>query len=86
MEERQQNYTIAEGYELPSKGLIYEGVSVNPHVELRSMTARDEMKRLNSSTTPFKTLATTYTLFLYRLHTFFADTKSFWVMQTTRTF
>lgn len=59
MEERQQqNYTIAEGYELPSKGLIYEGVSVNPHVDLRSMTARDEMKRLNSSTTPFKTLAT----------------------------
>lgn len=56
MAERQTDYTIAEGYTLPSKGLIYN-VSVNPNVELRSMTARDEMKRLNPSTTPFKTLA-----------------------------
>ena len=55
-EERQENYTIAEGYELPSKGEIYS-VKVNPHVELRSMTARDEMKRLAPSTTPLKTLA-----------------------------
>jgi hypothetical protein len=46
-----------EGYELPSKGKIYDGVQVNPHVELRSMTARDEMKRLSPSTTPLKTLA-----------------------------
>jgi hypothetical protein len=46
-----------EGYELPSQGKIYEGVQVNPHVELRSMTARDEMKRLSPSTTPLKTLA-----------------------------
>lgn len=53
---RQTNYTIGEGYELPSMGKIYE-VKVNPHVELRSMTARDEMKRLNPTTTPFKTLA-----------------------------
>ena len=56
-EERQENYTIMEGYELPSKGLIYGDKKVNPHVELRSMTAKDEMKRLSPSTTPLKTLA-----------------------------
>ena len=52
-EERQTKYTIAEGYELPSKGKIYS-VAVNPHVELRSMSARDEMKRLSPSSTQFK--------------------------------
>ena len=41
--ERQNDYTIMEGYELPSKGKIYSE-NVNPHIELRSMTARDEMK------------------------------------------
>ena len=56
MEKRQTDYTIMEGYELPSKGRIYEE-SVNPHIELRSMTARDEMKRLSPSSTPLKTLA-----------------------------
>jgi len=56
MEERQTNYTIAEGYELPSKGLIYDK-KVSPYVELRSMTARDEMKRLSPSTTQFKVLS-----------------------------
>jgi hypothetical protein len=45
-----------EGYELPSKGKIYTE-AVNPHIELRSMTARDEMKRLSPSSTPLKTLA-----------------------------
>ena len=54
--ERQTDYTIMEGYELPSKGKIYTE-SVNPHIELRSMTARDEMKRLSPSSTPLKTLA-----------------------------
>jgi hypothetical protein len=54
--ERLTDYTIMEGYELPSKGKIYSD-SVNPHVELRSMTARDEMKRLSPSSTPLKTLA-----------------------------
>ncbi len=54
--ERQTDYTIMEGYELPSKGKIYSD-NVNPHVELRSMTARDEMKRLSPSSTPLKTLA-----------------------------
>lgn len=56
MSERQTNYTIMEGYEIPSGGKIYDK-AVNPHVELRSMTARDEMKRLSPSTTPLKTLA-----------------------------
>ena len=56
MAERQTDYTIMEGYELPSKGKIYSK-AVNPHVELRSMTARDEMKRLSPSSTPLKTLA-----------------------------
>jgi hypothetical protein len=56
MEMRQTDYTIMEGYELPSKGKIYSE-NVNPHVELRSMTARDEMKRLSPSSTPLKTLA-----------------------------
>jgi len=55
-EERQTNYTIAEGYELPSKGLIYDK-PVAAHVDLRSMTARDEMKRLSPSTAHFKILA-----------------------------
>ena len=56
MEMRQTEYTIMEGYELPSRGKIY-AENVNPHVELRSMTARDEMKRLSPSSTPLKTLA-----------------------------
>jgi hypothetical protein len=55
-EERQFKYTIAEGYELPSKGKIYD-IKVDPQVELRSMTARDEMKRLSPSNTQFKKLA-----------------------------
>jgi predicted RNA-binding Zn-ribbon protein involved in translation (DUF1610 family) len=56
METRQTDYTIMEGYELPSEGKIYSE-NVNPHIELRSMTARDEMKRLSPSNTPLKTLA-----------------------------
>ena len=55
-EERQVKYTIGETFELPSKGLIYDK-KVNPQIELRSMTARDEMKRLNPSGTQFKALA-----------------------------
>ena len=55
-EERQTKYTIAEGYELPSGGKIYD-VKVDPQIELRSMTARDEMKRLSPSNTQFKKLA-----------------------------
>lgn len=56
MEGRQTNYTIAETYDLPSGGKIYDK-EINPHVELRSMTARDEMKRLNPTSSQFKTLA-----------------------------
>ena len=56
METRQTDYTIMEGFTLPSKGKIYD-VTVNPNIELRSMTARDEMKRLSPSSTPLKTLA-----------------------------
>ena len=55
-EERQTNYTIGEGFILPSCGKIYDK-AVNPNVELRSMTARDEMKRLSPSATQFKKLA-----------------------------
>ncbi len=56
MEERQTNYTIAEYFELPSKGLIYNK-KINPQVELRSMTAKEEMQRLSPSNTPLKVLA-----------------------------
>ena len=55
-EERQTNYTIGECMELPSKGLIYDK-PVAATIELRSMTARDEMKRLNPTTSQFKVLA-----------------------------
>lgn len=55
-EERLQAYTVGEGYDLPSGGKIYDK-PINPHIELRSMTARDEMKRLNPTTTPLKSLA-----------------------------
>ena len=41
-----QNYTIAEDYELPSKGQIYP-VPFDGKVKLRSMTVAEEMKRLN---------------------------------------
>ena len=57
MEERLTNYTIAEGCELPSKGKIYKSGAVNPNVELRCMTTRDEMKRLSPSNTQFKKVA-----------------------------
>lgn len=56
MTERQMNYTIGESADLPSKGLIY-GPGTPSQVELRSMTARDEMKRLAPSNSQFKVLA-----------------------------
>lgn len=55
-DERQSFYTIAEGCELPSKGLIYNK-QINPHVDLRSRNTMDELKRLSPSTTPLKTLS-----------------------------
>lgn len=51
-----KNYTIAESYELPSKGLIYEG-NVKTELRLRSMTTMEEMRRQSPSNRPLKTLA-----------------------------
>ena len=42
------NYTIAERFTLPSHGLLYD-VPVNPEIKLRSLTVRDDMKRLAPS-------------------------------------
>ena len=56
MAERQTNYTIGECADLPSGGRIY-GRNTPATVELRSMTGRDEMKRLSPSNSQFKTLA-----------------------------
>ena len=53
---KERNYTIVESYELPSKGLIYD-TKIEPHVELRSMTTREEMRRLAPSNTPLKVLS-----------------------------
>ena len=49
-----KNYTIAESYELPSKGLIYEG-NVKTELRLRSMTTMEEMRRQSPSNRPLKT-------------------------------
>lgn len=51
-----QNYTIAESYVLPSKGLIYDK-EVNPKIKLRSMTTEEEMRRLSPTDTPYKTMS-----------------------------
>jgi hypothetical protein len=48
--------TIQEEYELPSGGKIYEK-PVNPHIKLRSMTVREEMKRLSPSNNEFKKMS-----------------------------
>lgn len=50
------NYTTSESLELPSKGLIY-GTPFSPQSTIRSMTTREEMKRLSSTTTPYKNLS-----------------------------
>jgi len=52
----EEKYTIAEEFELPSKGLIYSK-EVNPRVKLRSMTMRDEMKRTSRTDRPNMLLA-----------------------------
>lgn len=51
-----ENYTIAEHYELPSKGLIYSH-QFDPSVKLRSMTTQDEMKRLTNSDLQYKIMS-----------------------------
>lgn len=48
-----QNYTIAESYVLPSRGLIYDE-PVKSTVKIRSMTTEEEMRRLAPSDTPYK--------------------------------
>lgn len=52
---RDENYTIKEDYTLPSGGLIYSK-PVDPHVELKSMTTRDELKRTAKTATPYRNL------------------------------
>lgn len=51
----EENYTIFEEFELPSKGLIYDS-PINPKIRLRSMTTEDEMWRLQKtdSSSPYK--------------------------------
>ena len=49
------NYSIAEEYTLPSKGLVYSE-NVNPNVKIRSMTTEEEMKRLAPSERAYKNL------------------------------
>lgn len=56
MEERQKDYTIMEGCTIPSLGKIY-GEGINPQIELRAMTGRDEMKRLAKTNTNFKVMS-----------------------------
>ena len=51
----EQNYTIAECFELPSKGLVYD-TQFDPHIKLKSMTIRDEMKRTSQNATPHRNL------------------------------
>ena len=48
-------YTIAEQFTLPSKGLIYSK-PINPVVSLRAMTTAEEMKRLSPTETPYKVM------------------------------
>lgn len=54
-QEEYQKCVIAEDFVLPSLGKIY-GKEFNPHIKLRSMTVRDEMRRLSQSATPHKNL------------------------------
>lgn len=51
-------FVIAENYTLPSNGLVYDR-KVNPEIKLRSMTVREEMRRMNISSdgTTYKGLA-----------------------------
>ena len=54
-EQEFENSTITEDFILPSLGKIYD-VQFNPTVKLRSMTVKEEMKRLSQSATPHKNL------------------------------
>ena len=50
------NFTIANEYTLPSLGRVYNR-EINPTFKLRSMTTVEEMKRLNHSDKPNKSIA-----------------------------
>lgn len=52
----ENEFTIAESYEIPSKGLVYDKV-VDGNIKIRSMTTQEEMKRLSSSDTPYKIMS-----------------------------
>ena len=49
------NFTIAEEYTLPSKGIVYSQ-NVNPVVTIKSMTTQHEMQRLAPSERPYKNI------------------------------
>lgn len=50
------DYTIAHEYTLPSNGSVYSQ-PVEPTFKIRSMTTQDEMKRLNYSANPYKSMS-----------------------------
>lgn len=52
---KNENYTISETFTLPSLGKIYDE-PINPEIELRSMTTRDEMRRTAPSEHMYKPL------------------------------
>lgn len=54
--ERLENYTVNEGYYIPSRGKIYSK-EVKPLVELRAMNGYDELRRKGTSVAPLKVLA-----------------------------
>lgn len=56
MAERLTEYTINEGYNLPSRGKIYSK-DVKALVELKAMNGFDELKRKGNSVAPLKVLA-----------------------------
>lgn len=49
------NYTIAEEFVLPSGGKVYDQ-QFDPHIKLKSMTIRDEMKRTSNNSTAHRNL------------------------------
>jgi len=51
------DYTISGQYTLPSLGKVYNGKEVNPNITIRAMTVEEEMRRLNPSERPYKTMA-----------------------------
>lgn len=50
-----KDYTISEQYRLPSNGEIYN-ISVDPEINLRSMTTEEEMKRLSRSNNIYRNI------------------------------